>query len=103
MIWRGCQNSFASSSDDPLIALTNPTTGAQIPNMPDSSDAITRMAGKQSDFLYSFFAVLTVLLAPQIRAVLGGLGQTVPANQPGGVILLRRYLRVQIGLLAEQL
>jgi hypothetical protein len=48
------QNTYARSSGDPLVALTNPTTGAQIPNMPESSDAITRMTGKQRDFLHGF-------------------------------------------------
>lgn len=71
--------------------------------MPESSDAITRMDGKQRDFLYSFLlAILTVLSVAQIRAVLGELGEAIPANQAGGVVLLRQQLRALMGLRAEQ-
>ncbi len=46
--------------------------------------------------------LLTIFSATQIRSILQELGQTIPTNQGGGVALLKRQLRVQIGLRADQ-
>lgn len=43
-----------------------------------------------------------MLLANQIRSILEELGQRPPINQGGGVGVLRRHLRIQIGLRADQ-
>jgi len=46
--------------------------------------------------------LLTIFSATQIRSILQELGQTIPNTQGGGVALLKRQLRVQIGLRADQ-
>ncbi|KAI4160399.1 MAG: hypothetical protein LQ342_005723 [Letrouitia transgressa] len=77
------QNHYATSPYDALVPLFNIETGLDIPNFPADSNAINRLD------------------ATQIRSILQELGQRVPDNQGGGAALLKRQLRVQIGLRAE--
>ncbi|KAL8903490.1 MAG: hypothetical protein Q9171_007388 [Xanthocarpia ochracea] len=77
------QSSFATSDDDPLTPLYNTVTGAVIINLPTHSGDITR------------------LTAAQIRDILQELGHRFPNNQGGGIALLRRQLRIHMGLRAE--
>lgn len=94
------QNHYATSPNDPIVPFINPVTGLDIPNFPADSSTITRLNGK-----YIFhFCVYTPdnTLATQIRSILQELGQRVPNNQGGGVALLKRQLRIQIGLRADQ-
>ncbi|MCJ1338670.1 hypothetical protein MMC09_003959 [Bachmanniomyces sp. S44760] len=94
------QNHYATTPDDPIVPLINPTTGLEIPNFPADSSTITHMTGKY----VVHFCVYTLnnALAPQIRGILQELGHRVPNNQGGGVALLKRQLRIQIGLRAVQ-
>lgn len=94
------QNSYVTSSHDPLIPLINPTTGVVIPHLPANSDAISGLPGKQSRLSLLMFTLLTIFQAPEIRGILRELGLDIPA-QP--VAILRRTLRMQMGLRAEQL
>lgn len=57
------------------------------------------MVNKYVFHLYVY--TLNNVLATQIRSILQELGQRVPDNQGGGAALLKRQLRVQIGLRAE--
>ena len=96
------QNSFAASPNDPLAPLRNPVTGAMVYNLPTDSSAIARFNGKQTCLLFFIFTPLNPILAPQIRDILRELGHVLPNNQGGGIALLRRQLRIHMGLRADQ-
>lgn len=79
------QNSNTKSPNDPLVPLCNPLTGLEIPNFPANANAITDLHGTQ------------------LQSILQELDQEVPDDQEGEVDLLRRHLRIQIGLRADQI
>lgn len=93
------QNSYAETPNDPFTSLIYPITGAAIPDMPATLDA---MNGELSSTLISPpYTLLTNFTVPQITAVLQQLGQVVPDTQ-GEVAQVRRQLRIEIGLQEAQ-
>lgn len=102
MLWHDCRTLMP---DLPMILLWPLQILRLAPKFPICQrlpmQLLVWLVSKEIFYLAFSLAALTVLSAPQIRAVLCELGQAVPANQPGGVGLLRRQLRAQMGLRAE--
>lgn len=93
------QNSHAKSSEDQLMPLVDSTTGVIIEPFPRDSEAVGQMNGKIV-YPITHIPYLTKYEAQQCRAMLQQLGQVVQQNQ--GVASLRRQIRIQIGLPADQ-